>query len=213
MVADILNIRNARPDEVGRLAALEAVCWPTGLGATADQIARRIEVFPEGQWVARLADETIGFAASQRISAAFLGSTTVTFDAVTDGGCFTRSHHPHGEILQLVSVSVAPGVRGLGVGRRLVDHEIRIASDMEGVRRVLGVTRPRGFNRHPHMSIDDYVAARRESGVFLDPTLHFHLGSGARIVSIHPDYRPSDAESRGYGVLIEYDLNGNASGA
>jgi len=213
MADDILNIRNVLPDEAERLAELEAACWPNGLGASADQIARRTEVFPEGQWVADLAGQTVGLAASQRISAAFLASTPVTFDAITDGGCFTHSHDPHGEILQLVSVSISRGARGLGIGRRLVDHEIHIAYGLEGVRRVLGVTRPRGFNRYPHMSIDDYVAARRESGIFLDPTLHFHLGSGARVVSVHPDYRPDDLESRGVGVLIEYDLNGNPNGA
>lgn len=213
MVTDILSIRNARPDEVGPLAELESACWPNGLGATADQMARRIEVYPEGQWVADLAGERVGLAASQRISAAFLASTPVTFNAITDRGGFTRSHDPRGEILQLVSVSVSRGARGLGIGRRLVDHMINVAYALGGVRRVLGVTRPNRFNRRPNMSIEEYVAARRENGIFLDPTLHFHLGSGARVVSIHPGYRPEDFESRGYGVLIEYDLNGNPGGA
>ena len=49
------------------------------------------------------------------------------------------------------------------------------------------------------------LVARREDGRFLDPVLDFHLGAGAQLVSILPGYRPGDADSRGYGVMIEYE--------
>lgn len=205
MVETALVIRNARSHEVAKLAAVEASSWPDGLAGTEAQIAARVEVYPEGQWVAELGGEILGVAASQRISGAYMQSVPARFDALTDEGKFTRSHDPGGDILHLVSVSVSRGAQGLGVGRKLVDHEIEVARTIKGVARIVGVTRPRGFRRYDGMSIEAYVVARREDGRFLDPVLDFHLGAGAQLVSILPGYRPGDADSRGYGVMIEYE--------
>jgi len=205
MVEAALVIRNPRLDEVAKLAAVEASTWPNGLAGTEAQIRARLAVYPEGQWVAELAGEVLGVAASQRLTERFLQTVPVCFDALTDEGNFTRSHDPSGEILHLVSVSVARGAQGLGVGRKLVDHEIEMARAMKGVIRIVGVTRPRGFRRYDRMSIEAYVVARREDGRFLDPVLDFHLAAGAQLVSILPGYRPADADSRGYGVMIEYE--------
>ena len=177
------------------------------LGATEEEYAERIRVYSFGQWVVELAGETVAVAASQRITEKFLSSTPIRFDALTDNGRFTRSHDPAGEILHLVSVSVPPGVRGLGLGRRLVDHEMAAARNLNDVKRIIGITRPRGFKRRAGMSIEEYVSARTENGSHLDPVMSFHLGAGARLVSIHAGYRPGDEDSRGYGVMIEYDLH------
>ena len=206
MVADALVIRNARLEEAWLLARLETACWPNGLGVTEETLADRIRAYPTGQWVAELCGDVVGVASSQRIGEAFLTSTPVTYDALTDDGRFTASHDPKGEILQLVTVSVSRNAGGLGVGRRLVGRELAEAPKLDGIRRVIGITRPRGFSRHMDMSIADYVTARHDGGYALDPVLNFHLTAGARVLSIHPDYRPDDIQSRGYGVMIEYDL-------
>ena len=88
----------------------------------------------------------------------------------------------------------------------VVDHEIALARGLPGVRRIIGFTRPAGYHEHPDMPIEEYVALRRENGEYHDPVLQFHLGSGAKLISIHPDYRPADTDAGAYGVLIEYPL-------
>ena len=206
MVADALVIRNARLEEASLLARVETLCWPNGLGVTGETFAERVRTYAAGQWVAELCGEVVGVASSQRITQAFLTSAPVTYDALTDRGRFIGSHDPEGEILHLVTVSVSRSAGGLGVGRRLVDRELVVARRLARVRRVIGVTRPKGFSRHAGMSIDEYVAARHDGGYALDPVLNFHLTAGARLLSVHPDYRPDDAQARGYGVMIEYDL-------
>ncbi|MFH0963431.1 MAG: GNAT family N-acetyltransferase [Planctomycetota bacterium] len=206
MADEMIRIRNARSDEVAILAEVEGYCWPNGLAATAEFFGSRIRTYTEGQWIAELGGEVVAVASSQRISENFLASGPVRYDILTDRGRFTRSHDPRGEVLHLVSVSVLPGVRGFGVGRKLVDHEIAVARALAGVQRIIGITRPRRFSRHPGMSIEEYVAARTENGSFIDPVISFHLGSGARLVSIHAGYRPEDTDAGGYGVMVEYNI-------
>ncbi len=186
------------------MAAVEAQAWPPALAATAEQIADRIEVFREGQWVAEADGAIVGVVFAQRISPAALDEPGLTYDALTDGGTFRATHTPHGGIYQIVGVGVSAAARGRRVGRRLVDRQIAYGRALPGVTRIVGFTRPAAYHLHADAPIEDYVTLRDDSGRQVDPVLAFHLGFGARFVSIQAEYRPEDAEAGGYGVLIEY---------
>ena len=199
-------IRNPRADEAALLAEIDRACWPAGIAADEAKFRARIQAYSEGQWAAEQDGKVVGLATAQRITSAFWQSGLVEFDRLTDDGRFSGSHEPEGELFQLISVSVLPEARGSRLGRRLVDHEIDFARSLPGVCRIIGITRPIGLHRHPEISLEEYVTLRRENGRYVDPVLDFHLGAGARVVSIHPNYRPADTEALGYGVLIEYPL-------
>jgi len=206
MASESITIRNARPEEAERLATIEAQCWPADTAANAEQFASRLRIHPEGQWVAELDGRVVGVSVSQRITEAFLLREPVREDRLTDSGSFARSHDPDGDIYQLITVSVAPEGRGFRLGRRLVDRQLASARGLPSVRRIVGFTRPAGFHRHPDMTIEDYIALRDDGGRWVDAVLDFHLRAGARVVSVHPGYRPADEAARGYGVLIEYPM-------
>ena len=208
MAGRAVTIRNARPEEVRRLAEIEAACWPPGVAADAECFAARLRAWPEGQWAAEMDGRVVGVATSQRIRPGFLLAEPVTYERVTDGNRFARSHCPDGEVFQLVGVSVSPEARGARLGRVLVDHELAFARALPGVRRIVGFTRPVGYCRRPDLPVEEYAALRREDGRWADPVLDFHLGAGARIVSFHPNFRPEDPEALGYGILIEYPMGG-----
>ena len=197
-------LRNAHVSEAASLAAIEAACWPAAMAADEECFQGRLDTYPEGQWVAERQGASIGVATAQRITAEFFHAGPATYDRLTDGGSFRNSHAADGDVFQLISVSVPPEARGLRLGRRLVDREIAFGRSLPGVRRIIGFTRPAGFRDYADMSIEEYVALRRDDDRYADPVLEFHLGSGARLVSIHPDYRPADEEAGGYGILIEY---------
>ena len=200
----VLSFRFAEPADAAALARIEAESWPAPLATTEEQWQARLELFPQGQIVAVFDGQPAAVACAQRITAAFLAAGPVTYDRITDGGTFRRSHDPNGEIYQLVAVGAGSALRGFGIGRRLIDRQIELARSLPGVKRIVGITRPARYFRHPEMSIAAYVDLRNKTGRRFDPVLEFHLGSGASLVSTHQDFRPADTESLGYGVLIEY---------
>ncbi len=202
----LLRFRTAVAEDAEALARIDAESWPAPLAATADQWRSRIESFPGGQWVAVFDGEPAAVATAQRISEAFLRAGPVTYERLTDHGTFRRSHAADGDIYQLVAVGAGAVVRGFGLGRRLIDKQIEIARALPGIRRIIGLTRPARYHRHPSLSIDEYVNLRHKTGRRFDPVLEFHLGYGASLVSTHAEFRPDDAESLGYGVLIEYPV-------
>ena len=207
MVRDKLNIQNAEIEQAASLAEIEGLCWPYGMAADTKCFCKRIKVYPEGQLMAELSGKPVGVACAQRITKQFLDSGPILYRRLTDNGCFAGSHNPSGEIFQLVTVSVDPDSRGFNLGRKLVDCELEYARNLPGIKRIIGFTRPAGYFRYgDKMSIEEYVKLRRGDGQLVDPVLKFHLGAGARVISIHAGYRQNDKDALGYGIFIEYDM-------
>lgn len=202
----LLKIRAGRPDDAEVLTAIDADSWPAPLATTLEQWQARLEVFPEGQLVLEYDGRPAVVAAAQRITNEFLTAGPITHHRLTDGATFRYSHSPDGEIYELVAVGASSVVNGLGLGRKLIDRQIAQARSMPGIKRIIGITRPARYYRHPELPIGEYVELRNKTGRRYDPVLEFHLGSGARLISLHEDFRPDDVEARGYGVLIEYPL-------
>ena len=203
----MFQIRHAQPDDVRLMADVEIASWPSALAASPEILESRLAAFPEGQLVAELNGRIIGTAYAQRIRSRVLATEQLTYDTVTDRGTLARSHDEDGDVYQLVGVGVATAGQGIGAGRLLVDRQIELARTLKGVRRIVGFTRPVRFHRHTHISIEEYVTLRSDSGRLMDPVLAFHLDSGASLVSIHSAFRPEDRESGGFGVLIEYPVD------
>lgn len=203
----LLSLRTAEPADAEALVRIDAESWPDALAVSVDQWQARLATFAAGQMVALFDGEPAAVASAQRITEAFLNAGPVTYDRITDRGTFRNSHDPDGEIYQLVAVGAGAIVRGFGVGRRLIDRQIEFARSLPGVKRIVGITRPARYYRHPEMPIERYVELRNKTGRRFDPVLEFHLGSGAKLVSTHAAFRPEDEESLGYGVLIEYPVS------
>lgn len=202
----MIIFRTASLADSAAAADVEAQSWPAGLAASEATWKCRIETFATGQWLAQLGPDVVGALCTQRLSARRFAECPMTYDALTDRGTLAHSHDPSGEVFQLVGVAALPAMQGFRVGRQLVDRAIELARGLPGVQHIVGFTRPARYHRHAKMPIEEYCSARNSSGRLLDPVLGFHLEAGARLVSIHAGFRPEDAESRGYGVLIEYDV-------
>ncbi len=201
-----IEIRNALPEEAAAMAQVDQQCWPPQLAATEEQFRARIATYPEGQWVAVEHGRIIAVASSQRISERVLSNGELDHDKLTDCGRLVRSHDPNGEIYQLISVGVLPQYRWMQLGRKMIDHQVEFARKLPGIRRIIGFTRPARYYRYTQIPIEEYVRRRTETGRLLDPVLSFHLDSGAKLVSIHPNFRPEDQKACGYAVLIEYPV-------
>lgn len=199
-------LRNATAADAVAIHRVELQSWPAGLSGDLHQIRSRLEVYPDGQWVAERDGEILGAVFAQRITQHFLDTVPKRYAELTAGGTFKGSHCPNGDVYQLIGVAVAPTHRSLGLGRRLVERQLACARGLTGVQRVLGFTRPLGFHRADAADILHYIALQDATGSPLDPMLAFHVSAGAVVVSVHADFRPGDDQSRGYGVLIEYPV-------
>ena len=203
MAGDRLVLRTASPDDVDELVRLEADCWPEALAADSLQIEARIAAYRDGQWVAELDGQLLGYSSAQRIAAELLESNPLNYETVTDRDRFTATHNGDGDIYQLVGVSSHPASRGQGIGRQLVDQQVERAWTLDGIPRVLGFTRPTGRHLAPHHSLTQYLELHSAAS-HPDRTLAFHLNAGALVVSLHDNFRPQDLQCLGAGVLIEY---------
>ena len=87
-------------------------------------IKKRVELFPQGQWVAVVKARVIGVLYTQRIiSKSSLLKTDVDFDNQS------KLHHDTGAVLQLLSIAVHPDFSHLQIGQALRDFVRRISSD------------------------------------------------------------------------------------
>ncbi|MBM83778.1 MAG: hypothetical protein CMJ78_24745 [Planctomycetaceae bacterium] len=202
----MITLRTATLEDVDAMAAVEAQSWPSGMAADATTCCCRVSAYAEGQLVAVQDDEIVGVSSAQRITESHLKQASHSYNEVTDSNRFTASHSDDGAIYQLIGVSVLPRFRGLNLGRQLVDHQIDRARGMAGIERIIGFTRPAKHHEQAHVPMTTYISLHRASGMHVDPVIAFHLEAGARIVSLHEGFRPNDAESSGYGVLIEYPV-------
>lgn len=199
-------IRAARSSDLAVIAEVEKASWPAGMASDQATLAARLAAFPPGQLVAEVAGRVIAYAGAQRISSQLLTREPLTFAVLTDGSRFTRSHVSDGDTFQLIGVAVLPTERGSGIARALIDFQIDQARQMPHVRRIVGFTRPAKYYRNKDVPIEEYVKKRDANGQLIDPVVAFHLNAGAKLISIHPAFRPEDTEAQGYGVLIEYPV-------
>lgn len=198
-------VRSATLEDAAAMAAVEQESWPGDLGASESDFLARIEAYSEGQLLVEQNNQVIAVCTAQRISQQILLDVK-SYDAITDGGRLTGTHNANGDVYQLVGVGVARRFQGLDLGRRLVDEQIERARSIDGIKRIVGFTRPATYSRYPNLTIEEYLAKRGGSGDPIDPVLAFHLNAGARIVSVHAGFRPEDTQSHGYGILIEYPI-------
>lgn len=198
-----VTIRVASADDAVAMADVDSASWPVALAVSAEQYRARIEIYVPGQLVAVADNRIVGVSSAQRITAAQLKKNGADYDHITDCGQIRRTHQPEGTVYQLLNVGVLPEARGQHLGRQLVDAQIAFARRLASVRRIVGYTRPAGFYRFPDLTIEQYLN-RSPDERELDTVVAFHLLAGARIVSVHRNFRSADAEARGYGVLIEY---------
>ena len=121
-----------------------------------------------------------------------------------------------GPVLQLIGVqlddSVAGCIEGGGgaASAMLLEHAMRMAAGL-GLNKVAAVTRCRQFRaQHTDQPINltNSMSEHVERG---DTGVQFHTARGARVQGLASQYRPSDIDNGGIGVIVEYSINQQGS--
>jgi acyl transferase domain-containing protein/NAD(P)-dependent dehydrogenase (short-subunit alcohol dehydrogenase family)/acyl carrier protein/SAM-dependent methyltransferase len=192
------RIRNACIEDVSDLLVLEEA-WPLHLQRSREAIARRLTLPGNRVFVVEYEGHVVAALYTQRISSREVLANVQydDLDRITDGA---------GKILQLIGLSAGRSQQHHGFGNILRNFVLAWARLHPEIESVVGVTRCGRFSGATRGDLESYLAERDEAGIVLDPIVRFHHLHGAEIQGLIPDYRPTDTENLGCGVLISYSL-------
>ena len=124
-----LRVRNATRRDIPAIAALSARVYAgSGMqGYSEGLLTGQINNFPDGQFVAVVDDQVVGYCATFRVSEA-LGLQPHTWAEITGNGYASR-HDPDGDWLYGMEVCVDPDYRGYRIGQRLYNERKKLCED------------------------------------------------------------------------------------
>lgn len=196
-------IRPASPADLDEIMAVEESAWPEGTRATREAFIERLNVFPEGFLVAVLNKHIVGVLTSQRIS--FIpGQPASGWEKTTNGGFIGTTHQSEGNTLNVVSVGVAEGYQGRGIGSHLIKRAQQLATEQGLAYVVLDSRVPDYAQYHQQYTIQQYVSACAGDEA-LDRELRFYARLGFRMMSqndIVAECMTCDLQSMNYGVRL-----------
>lgn len=113
-------IRNVRPEDLGRVAEIEAACFPPAEAASQQSLKARIAAFPDSFLVAETNGTLIGF----------INGCATNSDLIYDEMFHSTQHHvPDGRNLSVFGLDVIPEYRKQGIGAQLMRHFIQVARE------------------------------------------------------------------------------------
>jgi len=127
-----------------------------------------------------------------------------TFDQVSDNG-FIRNHDPEGDTLYGIDIAIDPKHRGSHLTRRIYEARKELVRQ-RNLRAILIAGRIPGYHKQADkMSAEEYVRrVVRKDLKDKDPVLTAQLGQGFSVRAVLKDYLPSDTESVGHAVFMEW---------
>jgi predicted amidohydrolase/ribosomal protein S18 acetylase RimI-like enzyme len=194
-------VRQMTRDDIPAVIEQQLRAFPGEPPWRADQMARHLEVFPEGQLVA--SDQTgrvLGSASSLLIDWDDYAESA-RWSAITGQGTFD-THNPLGKTLYGADIGVDPEARRQGIGTLLYEARKELIQE-RGLKRLLTGGRIPGYAEVAElMTPKEYVAevvARKRR----DPTLTFQLENGLVVLDVVPNYL-QDTASRGFATVLEW---------
>ena len=160
-------------------------------------------MFPEGQLGVEIDGVLVATSSALIVDEEDFGAYH-TFDEVSDKG-FIRNHDPEGDTLYGIDIAIDPQHRGAHLTRRLYEARKELARG-RNLRAILIAGRIPGYAKvADKMSAEEYVRrVIRKDMKDKDPVLTAQLSQGFSVRAVLKDYLPSDADSAGYAVFMEW---------
>ncbi len=198
---DKFLVRQMTLDDVSSVIELQARAFPGLPPWKAEQLARHLEVFPEGQLV--VSDSTgriLGSASSLLIDWDDYAESA-NWSSITGDGTF-NTHNPLGKTLYGADMGVDPAARQQGIGSLLYEARKDLIRE-RGLKRLLTGGRIAGYSAVANqMTAKEYVAEVVD-GKRRDPALTFQLENELVVLDVVPGYM-HDAESHGFATVLEW---------
>jgi len=174
----------------------------TGSVWSRDQIARMVEVFPEGQLVVLVNGQVVGCALSIIVNYDDFGDDH-TYQQVTGNYTF-NTHHRDGDVLYGIEVFVHPDFRGMRLARRLYDARKELCERLNLKSIIFGGRIPNYSSSAGTMNPKEYIEKVKTKEVF-DQVLSFQLSNEFHVKKLLTNYMPGDEESKECATLMEWN--------
>lgn len=205
-ISSAINIHPDKRDEfLDGVMRVEESAWTLELQAPKGKFASRLNIFPEGFFVACVNGKIEGVTTSQITT--YDPNASKTWDEITDKGMIAETHIREGNALYVVSVGVAEEAQGNHIGSRMVKAQKELASNLGLKYLYLGARIP-GYDNyckeHGETSVGDYLELKDNNGESVDPEIRFYNRCGLEVKKIIPEFEP-DIDSRNYGVVMVWE--------
>ncbi|WP_141735533.1 bifunctional GNAT family N-acetyltransferase/carbon-nitrogen hydrolase family protein [Oligoflexus tunisiensis] len=196
-----LMVRLLTKADVEAIQDLQKRCYGGMAPWDREQIESQIDIFPEGQIAVELDGELVGTSSSLIVDEEDYGSWH-SYKDVSDNG-YIRNHDPAGDTLYGIDIAVDPSSRGMRFARRLYEARKEFAVK-HNLRAIMIAGRIPGYHEHAkNMSPEEYVKKVITKDI-KDPVLTAQLANGFAIRMVLRNYLPSDKESCGHAVCMEW---------
>jgi len=196
-----LVLRQLQKSDYAAVVELQRRGFPTIEPWTPEQFESQISIFPEGQLGVEIDNVLVATSSSLIVDEEDFGAYH-TFDEVSDKG-FIRNHDPEGDTLYGIDIAVDPKHRGERLTRRIYGARKGLATE-RNLRAILIAGRIPGYGKvADKMSAEEYTrrVVRKD---LKDPVLTSQLSQGFAIRAVLRSYLPSDTESAGFAVFMEW---------
>lgn len=167
-----------------------------------DQIAKLLEIFPEGQ-IVTVADKKIVGCALSLIVDYDMVKGDHTYAEVTGDETFS-THDPNGNILYGIEVFIHPEYRGLRLARRMYEYRKELCEKLNLKAIMFGGRLPNYHKYAGKLRPKEYIDKVRRKEIF-DPVVTFQLSNDFHVRRVMRNYLPNDEESGHYACLMQWD--------
>jgi GNAT superfamily N-acetyltransferase len=159
----------------------------------------QIKAFPEGQILAEVEGEIVGYATSLIVQ---LDDTSpwYSYSEVTGLGTFS-THNPTGDTLYGADIAVLPDWRGKGIAANLYVFRKKLLTRFN-LRRMVAGGRIPGYAEYAGRLSPEENIKNFHDGALKDTALSAHIKAGYQVKGVHLDYL-LDEESLNYATFLE----------
>lgn len=202
-----LEVRPYKPSEAQKIFdELEVPNWAPWLRASVETLAKRAEVFPEGQIAVWEGEHPIANISLARFNYDGNPDNLKTWDELMGvPATGEKTYDPDGNAIGMMSINVKQDYQGQGLAKIIIDSVKDVASKL-GVKHIMGSFRPTQFGEHshknPHAHFAEYVGSRRvDDNLPTDAWLRTLTRNGMRMLRIDdaamvvPDVSPEEFDN------------------
>lgn len=193
--------RSAQPSDFSEMIELSKICFPGVDPWKREMLESQYQIFPDGMQVVEYDGEIVASASCLIIEMEEYDESH-TWAEICDNGYITN-HDPEGDTLYGIEVMVHPDFQGLKLGRRLYEMRKELCIEYNLKQIIIGGRIPNYHEHSDDFGVRAYIKRVVDKKI-KDPVLTFQLAQGFSVKRVIKGYLPTDRQSEGYAVLMEW---------